>query len=183
MLETCRGPWFLINWIKSASCWFQYTDILWCTVNKTLSLNYKDVLCTTQKGEDLISRVAEAWNLPYCTPFRSIALWSCCMSVSDIFNLAQICVLFDSSVPCPRHILSQYCQYLNERPVAGDCCQHESPEDRGKIYMACHYYVYCPLASVNFPNTGIDCLYVDVYYFGLTCYCRIIIWFSLKLWC
>jgi hypothetical protein len=26
------------NWIKSASRWFHYTDILWCTVSKTLSL-------------------------------------------------------------------------------------------------------------------------------------------------
>jgi hypothetical protein len=25
-------------WMKSASRWFHYTDILWCTVNKTLSL-------------------------------------------------------------------------------------------------------------------------------------------------
>jgi hypothetical protein len=40
MLETCRGPYFLINWIKSASRWFHYTctDILWCMVNKTLNL-------------------------------------------------------------------------------------------------------------------------------------------------
>jgi hypothetical protein len=38
MLETCRGPWFSINWMKSASCWFHYTDILWCTVSKTLNL-------------------------------------------------------------------------------------------------------------------------------------------------
>jgi hypothetical protein len=37
MLETCRGTEFLINWIKSASHWFNYTDALWCTVNKTLS--------------------------------------------------------------------------------------------------------------------------------------------------
>jgi hypothetical protein len=27
MLETCRGPWFSINWTKSASRWFHYTDI------------------------------------------------------------------------------------------------------------------------------------------------------------
>jgi hypothetical protein len=27
MLETCRGLWFWINWIKSASRWFHYTDI------------------------------------------------------------------------------------------------------------------------------------------------------------
>jgi hypothetical protein len=38
-LETCKGPWFSINWMKSASRWFHYTDILWCTVSKTLSLH------------------------------------------------------------------------------------------------------------------------------------------------
>jgi hypothetical protein len=37
VLETCRGLWFSIKWMKSASRWFHYTDILWCTVNKTLS--------------------------------------------------------------------------------------------------------------------------------------------------
>jgi hypothetical protein len=26
MLETCRGIWFSINWMKSASRWFHYTD-------------------------------------------------------------------------------------------------------------------------------------------------------------
>jgi hypothetical protein len=26
MLETCRGPWFPINWMKIASRWFHYTD-------------------------------------------------------------------------------------------------------------------------------------------------------------
>jgi hypothetical protein len=37
LLETSRGSWFSINWMKSASRWFLYTDILWCTVSKTLS--------------------------------------------------------------------------------------------------------------------------------------------------
>jgi hypothetical protein len=37
MLETCRGPWFSINWMKSASRWFRYSDTLWCTTIKTLS--------------------------------------------------------------------------------------------------------------------------------------------------
>jgi hypothetical protein len=36
MLEICRGPWFSVNLLKSASRWFHYTDILWCTVNKIL---------------------------------------------------------------------------------------------------------------------------------------------------
>jgi hypothetical protein len=26
MLETCRGHWFSINWMKNASRWFHYTD-------------------------------------------------------------------------------------------------------------------------------------------------------------
>jgi hypothetical protein len=38
MLEACRGPWFSINWMKSASRGFHYTDILWCTVSKTFRL-------------------------------------------------------------------------------------------------------------------------------------------------
>jgi hypothetical protein len=36
MLETCRGPLFSINWMKSASRLFHYTDVLWCTVSKIL---------------------------------------------------------------------------------------------------------------------------------------------------
>jgi hypothetical protein len=39
MFETRRGSRFLINWIKSASRWFHFTDILWYKVNKTLSLS------------------------------------------------------------------------------------------------------------------------------------------------
>jgi hypothetical protein len=38
ILETSRGLWFSINWMESASHWFHYTDILWYTVSKTLSL-------------------------------------------------------------------------------------------------------------------------------------------------
>jgi hypothetical protein len=35
MFETCRVPWFL-NWMKIASRWLHYTDILWCTVSRTI---------------------------------------------------------------------------------------------------------------------------------------------------
>jgi len=54
------------------------------------------MLCTTQKGEDLISPVAEAYNLVYRTLFRRIPFWPCCMSGSGVFNLAHIYVLFRS---------------------------------------------------------------------------------------
>jgi hypothetical protein len=46
MLETRRGPWFSINWMKSASRWFHYTDMLWCTVRKSLS----PILCVQTGG-------------------------------------------------------------------------------------------------------------------------------------
>jgi hypothetical protein len=32
MLETCRGSWSPINWMKSVSRWFHYTDILICDI-------------------------------------------------------------------------------------------------------------------------------------------------------
>jgi hypothetical protein len=38
MFETCRGPWFSINLMKSTSRWFHYTDKLWGTVSKTLNI-------------------------------------------------------------------------------------------------------------------------------------------------
>jgi hypothetical protein len=38
MPEICRGLWLSINWTRSASRWFHYTDILWCTVSKILSI-------------------------------------------------------------------------------------------------------------------------------------------------
>jgi hypothetical protein len=36
ILKTCRGTQFLINWTERASCWFYYTDILRCTLSRTL---------------------------------------------------------------------------------------------------------------------------------------------------
>jgi len=58
----------------------------------------------------------------------------------------------------------------------GDCCQHEAPENRQRqIYFARDYYVCCLLACLNFPDAGIDSLYMDMYYFGQAYYFRIII--------
>jgi hypothetical protein len=38
MLETCRGFFLLINWIKNTSRLFHYNDILWCMINTTLKM-------------------------------------------------------------------------------------------------------------------------------------------------
>jgi hypothetical protein len=77
MLETCRGPWFSINWMKIASCWFRYTDILWCTVSKTLRLSemscFHDLEKTgifvalnrivRDKGREFF-KIRKTWNSP-----------------------------------------------------------------------------------------------------------------------
>jgi hypothetical protein len=50
MLETCRSPLILNKLNESASRWFHYTDILWCTVNKALSLLHI-VVCFTSSDK------------------------------------------------------------------------------------------------------------------------------------
>jgi hypothetical protein len=40
MLETYRGSWFSINWMKGASRWFHNADVPWGTVSKTLRTGY-----------------------------------------------------------------------------------------------------------------------------------------------
>jgi hypothetical protein len=55
-LETCRGPQTLIIWIKSATRWFYCTDILRCTVSKTLHL-IRFVVITYTHSEMLLKGV------------------------------------------------------------------------------------------------------------------------------
>jgi hypothetical protein len=46
MLETCRGSWFSINWMKSAARWFHYTDMLyflWFTLQRCTSGNIQSM--------------------------------------------------------------------------------------------------------------------------------------------
>jgi hypothetical protein len=70
MLETCRGTWFSINWMKSVSRWFHYTDILWCTVGNALSMlvfSYSTSYCT--KLEVLTSvfmNITVFWDVTPC---------------------------------------------------------------------------------------------------------------------
>jgi hypothetical protein len=71
MLETCRGPWFLINWIISASRWFHYTDIIWCTVNKIL--NNLNIHCRLHNDLPLnrfLSRVSLLYVCTSCEYYR-----------------------------------------------------------------------------------------------------------------
>jgi hypothetical protein len=64
MLETCRGPCSLINLIKSASRWFHYTEILWCSVNKQYEIWYlKGFRKSVEKTEVLLNFNKRADNL------------------------------------------------------------------------------------------------------------------------
>jgi hypothetical protein len=69
MLETCRGPWFSINWMKSASRWFHYTDIIWCTVSKTLSsslVQLRTAVTYTTEPEQKICFVTSLFSVSFC---------------------------------------------------------------------------------------------------------------------
>jgi hypothetical protein len=65
MLETSRGPWFSINWMKCASRWFHYTDILWCTFSKTFSSSHVLVTCCVGGGlcDELLTHSEDCYRL------------------------------------------------------------------------------------------------------------------------
>jgi hypothetical protein len=54
ILRTCMGPWFSINWMRNASCWFHYTDDQSCNL---LLLRWLAGYWRTEKSGKLIS-----WN-------------------------------------------------------------------------------------------------------------------------
>jgi hypothetical protein len=88
MLETCRSPWLSINWMKSVSRWFNYTDILWGTVSKTLSLTY-DYL---QKASCFVY-IDRTWTVCYtsiCTSSKSFT------SDQDVPSFRSVCKIAKS---------------------------------------------------------------------------------------
>lgn len=80
--------------------------------------------------------------------------------------------VFCSGVMVPCTDVSNCMSILSQETIAST--KHQRT-DRGKIYFVRDYFVCCPLACINFPKVGIDCLYMDTYDFGQTCYYRIII--------
>jgi hypothetical protein len=68
MLEKCRGLGFSINWMKSASRWLHYTDILWCTVSHCTDILW----CTVSKTLSLIYLCRHLQQLLYPFECRKI---------------------------------------------------------------------------------------------------------------
>jgi hypothetical protein len=93
MFETCRGPWFSINWMKSASRWFPYTDILWCTVSKTLSIPVNILLIVSNLCRDGISVDvrSKAW---ICGRLITVTVDSNPADGMDIRLLCLLCVVY-----------------------------------------------------------------------------------------
>jgi hypothetical protein len=90
MLETCTGPWISINWIKSASRWFYYADLLCCSVRKTLRLTVLFNLITLQQSY--------VFGLLICIVLSHyLAQVNMCLVISVIFNtdfflISGVCV-------------------------------------------------------------------------------------------
>jgi hypothetical protein len=85
MLETCRGSWFSINWMKSVWRWFHYPDKLWYTVSKTLSLS-PDWRCRMPEIRDWLQ--AHWWSRRAWRGVRAVhavhRLWTQWLAVSVI---------------------------------------------------------------------------------------------------
>jgi hypothetical protein len=82
MLEACRGSWFSINRMKTASRWFHCTDILWCTVS-----HYTDILwCTVSHYTDILwCTVSHCTDILWCTVSQyTDILWCTVSHYTDI---------------------------------------------------------------------------------------------------
>jgi hypothetical protein len=84
MLETCKGPWFAINWMKSASRWFHYTDILWCTVTILIYCDARS-LCwyTVMHGQQNIKYIM--WSFTFENKMTKITPESLDLPYTNVF--------------------------------------------------------------------------------------------------
>jgi hypothetical protein len=89
MLDTCRGSWFSINLMKSASRWFHYTDILWCRSAKHWTLSRVFLLCC------VFESLARSSSL---RARKSACITSCLALCHDIVNVLPICVIAPDTV-------------------------------------------------------------------------------------
>jgi hypothetical protein len=62
-LETFRGPWFSLNWMKSPLCWFHYTDILyWARNSMLLVISIVPYRFYTETKQDIILRQTSPYH-------------------------------------------------------------------------------------------------------------------------
>jgi hypothetical protein len=100
ILETYRGPKFSINLTKIASRWFHYTDILWCTVSKTLRIQTFPPTIRHFVFHRIRHPTAESYKLNHChcknlIPHTLRLVSSALLStVSSLWRIIQFCILF-----------------------------------------------------------------------------------------
>jgi hypothetical protein len=96
-LETCRGPWFSINWMKSASRWFHYTGTLGSAGNKILtSQSVLDIA-----GIRVAPRNSEA---PPCLLVRAKTL-----CLPDLFQMLNLWAKTSISIGNQLLLSSEFC--------------------------------------------------------------------------
>jgi hypothetical protein len=112
MLETCRGLWFSINWMKSASSWFHYTDILLCTVSETLILS-SSLRLNNLLGRTFIIRYGNQWLILRKQNGLSVKLLTSTAEVHKVQNAHQFRVL--SGAACRYHLSAAKQRFLTLR--------------------------------------------------------------------
>jgi hypothetical protein len=88
ILETCTDPWFSLNLMKIAKLWFHYSDTLWCTVSKILSL------------PSIRANQCPWLVFCHCHSMYATYLW---LLSTDIFSkccfLKLFCTMLDNTIP------------------------------------------------------------------------------------
>jgi hypothetical protein len=80
MLETCRGSWLSINWMKSASRWFHYTDISYISM-PVINYLFQKHRMTSDSSNVLfvtVDRSDKCWRAYinfYCRYVNHIRIW------------------------------------------------------------------------------------------------------------
>jgi hypothetical protein len=101
MLETCRGSWFSINWMKIASHWFHYTDIL------SLVLIHYTTFGTVYNVRTLGHLVILISTWPYPTQIlRSLSGNSVqAVAIREPLHIAEYNVIFEGFIEVKLRIL------------------------------------------------------------------------------
>jgi hypothetical protein len=129
MFETCRGSWFLINWIKKCIMLvllYWYT-VLWCTVNKTLSFTYKNWKISVYKAEAIL-KVLKLRLMYDCLLWRYTAVYIllsiyCCLYTAVYILLSIYCCLYTAV-----YILLSIYQSWQDLSVFRYCTHSNNPK-------------------------------------------------------
>jgi hypothetical protein len=135
-----------INWMKIASHWFHYTDILWCTFSKTLSVIKITVTlyvtpCSLVEQQQCFRKTSCVYDgtrwRPQAPLLTSLNMRSLRSQKTVCRGGGHILILHRSAAYCQCHLLTT--QYYNPPPRDNSLCckQHNIATQKHFIWDKC----------------------------------------------